>query len=247
MLTATLLCSLRSLGDLAYMLPGCMPVGMILMITAVLPLAAALAWIIYHWRRVRVSIGGELKLKGTVEGVPRGELVYGERQGSWVARRFLLRCRNGETLPVAPDGALVPSRRTRIRGGQKVTVLALRAMLPRGRETLFRESSIEPGVQAVMIARDRLQLLRCSVCAAVTGWLALAGWMGYWQARWPQQPADRQEPVRAASYVSTHVSASSVEETKPQKLPIKVIKQHHFPRHTLGIIARPRPGRATER
>jgi hypothetical protein len=40
MLAPTLLCQLRSLADLAYALPGCMPVGLILLVTAVLPLAA---------------------------------------------------------------------------------------------------------------------------------------------------------------------------------------------------------------
>lgn len=177
MQTAALLFPLSDFPD---MLPGCLPTGLVLLITALVPLAALILRFVYYRRRERVELG--IRVRGKVAGVPEGELVYEARDdGSVLARPFQLRGRDGDLTPVVLEGALVPSRRTRIRGGQAVTVLAVRGMVPRWRETLFRESALESGLQALAIAHDRRGLVRGITWTAVVGWLALAGRIGYWQ------------------------------------------------------------------
>lgn len=179
MTALSLLCPLR---DFPFMLPGCFPLALVLVVTALLPVAALLFRLAYYLRHQRLHFSEAVLVRGRIAGLQPGEPVGQREGGGGPACWFLLHQQSGSLLPVMSESAALAGRR-RLRGGQAVTVLGLAGSVPRPGEALFRQPAAVPGVQALQIAPDRLSLVRLLTWGALISWFVFALWLSSTIAR----------------------------------------------------------------
>lgn len=149
-----LLCPLT---DFPYMLPECVPVAPLLIVTAALPLVAAIVLLRRHLRMRDGKFLGQVQLCGVVR-LRDGPSLH-------------LRTSGGEVLVSAADAVL---RGRPLVTGRRVAVTGIHGLVAVPGEQLFRQPARAGGIDAIEIRATRWDFL---------GWLlptlAIAAWLAF--------------------------------------------------------------------
>ena len=144
--------------DFPYMLPGCVPVAPLLIVSTVLPLAAVIALLRRYLRARDGKLLGQIQLRG----------VVCVRDGP----SLRLRTAGGEVLVSAADALL---RGRPLVAGRRVAVTGVDGVVAVPGEQLFRQPAREGGIDAIEIRATRWDLLGWLLPAlAIAAWLAFA-------------------------------------------------------------------------
>lgn len=163
---ATLLCPIT---DFPFMLPECVPVGAILTISSLVPLAVLMHLVRLYQRRRQAQLLGNIQLRGVVTGFGEpGAVVCGPLDDPW--HTFRLRCPDDEVL-VSPRGARIRTWPRTVCVGHRVTVVGIDGTVLSPGEQLFRQPGSRPGIEAIEISRDRRRLSTLLITAVLLAWL----------------------------------------------------------------------------
>jgi hypothetical protein len=141
-------------------------------ITPLLPLV--LLYRLVWWRRYGRNALTHLgeRVCGTIVGPdPPGTIVVDGRGRARVARTFALEAKGGQTIVVAPEGAVIKGWPRRVRVGQRVTVDGFPDSIAVEREHLYREPGSSTGLMAVQIARGSWPACRLVAPCMFAAWL----------------------------------------------------------------------------